>query len=180
MGRAATLPVLGPVAVLALFAGACVLPAGYYRGKFLEEGVPVEGLGALLFGWSVFLLGRAEGLGWFANVLLAAGLVRQWQGRYAAAARWAGMAAALGLWPLAVLLAGWSVDVRRWPDPALTFTLGSGDDAYAWAELRVGYFVWLTAHGLLFGLAVVCCRRYPGAEAAVAEPVGAPDRGGGK
>src|SRR5262245_24506308 len=108
MGRAATFPVLAPAAVLALFAAACVLPAGYYRGKFLEEGVTAGGLGSLLFGRSTFLLGHPEGLGWFANPLLAVGLVRQWQRRHAAAARWAGAAAALGLWPLAVLLRGWN------------------------------------------------------------------------
>lgn len=170
MGRHATFPVLGPVAVVALFAASCALPAGFYRGKYLEEGVPVEGLGALIFGWSVFFLGHPEGLGWFANVMLAAGLVRQWQRRYAAAARWAGAATALGLWPLVVLLREWNVSVREWPDPALTFTLGFGDDVYAWAELRTGYFVWVAAHGLLLCIAVVCWWRYPRVPTPAAAP----------
>lgn len=159
MSRAATLPVLGPLAVVGLLGASCTLPAGYYCGTFLEEGVSVDGVRALLVGWMTFFLGHPEGLGWLANPVVAVALFRQWQKRFASAARWAATAMALGLLPLAVLLAGWWPSVRWWPEPALTFTLGRGDDVWAWAELRVGYFVWLAAHGLLFGIAVWCWRK---------------------
>jgi uncharacterized protein (TIGR03067 family) len=156
MGREHTLPVLGPVAVLALFAGACALPAGYYEGKFLEEGVTADGLGLLAFGWSAFLIDPPVALAWLANPLLAAGLVCQWRRRFAGAAKCAGAALGLSLLPLAVLLIDWTVSVRSWPDPALVGAHGWGNEVLARAELRPGYFLWVTAHGVLFGLAAVC------------------------
>jgi hypothetical protein len=148
--------VLGPVAALGLFAGACALPAGYYQGKYLEEGVTASGAGAVAFGWSAFAIAPPVGLAWLANPLLAAGLVCQWRRRFAAAAKCAGLAAGLSLLPLGVLLSDWTAAVRWWPDPALTFTLGWRDEVLARAELRAGYFMWVTAHGLLFGLAALC------------------------
>lgn len=152
-----TFPFVGSLAVLALFAVACALPAGYYCGKFLEEGVDVVGLRAVLLGWLVLIpLGHPEGLGWFANALLVVGLVRHWKGQYASAARWAVAATLVGLCPLAILLAGWSPGVRWSPVPALTFKTMYGNEVLAEAELRVGYFVWMAAHASLFWIALVC------------------------
>lgn len=119
--------------------------------------MPAEGLGALTFGWGVIAL-NPVGFAWFANPMLAAGLVCQWRGKYAAAFLWAGAATALGLWPLAELVGFWHGAVRPWPDPALTFTLGSGDGIWAMAELRAGYFMWVAAHGLLLAITIVCWR----------------------
>jgi len=167
MADARTLPVLGPVAVLALLAGACALPAGYYQGKFLEEGIAADGLGALIFGWSTFVLGASVGLAWFANPVLAVGLIYQWRRQYAAAARCAAVAVALGLLPLAELLVDWRAAVRWWPTPALMF---EHEWPLARAELRAGYFVWLAAHGVLLAVAAVCWYWGPRADPGEAEP----------
>ncbi|HJZ89951.1 MAG TPA: hypothetical protein VKE40_03710 [Gemmataceae bacterium] len=159
MSRAQTLPVLGPVAVLGLFLGACALPAGYYRGKFLEEGVSADGWRVALFGWGALPLAGLPALAWFANPLFGAGLVCLWRGRHAAAAKCAAAATGLGLLPLGLLPVGWSASVRTWPDPALVFTHEWGDKVVAQAELQAGYFQWVTALGLQFAIAVVCWYR---------------------
>ncbi|HKB03911.1 MAG TPA: hypothetical protein VKD90_16940 [Gemmataceae bacterium] len=155
MARADTLPVIGPVAVLGLLAGSCILPAGFYQGKYLEEGVSADGFGLLVLGWSAFPIAPPVGLAWLANLLLAAGLVFQWRRRFAAAAKCAGAAVVLSLLPLEVLLFDWTAAVRMWPDPALEFTRGWDGQVLARAELRAGYFVWLAAHGVLLGLATM-------------------------
>jgi hypothetical protein len=177
---ARTLPVLGPVAVLGLFAGACALPAAYYQGKFLEEGVSAYGFSALLFGWSACIVGASAGIAWFANPALVMGLFYQSRRRFSAAARWAAAATGLALLPLAELLFDWSGSVRWWPNPALVFVREYDGVVAARAELRAGYFVWLTAHGVLLGVAVVCWYQRPGAAADPdwsrigSEPIGPP------
>jgi len=161
MSDARTLPVLGPVAVLGLVAGSCALPAGYYQGKYLEEGVSAHGYWVLLLGWSTCIFGASPGVAWFANPALVMGLYYQWRRRFAVAARWAAVAAGLAQLPLAELLVDWSASIRWWPEPALVFDARWN----ARAELRAGYFVWLAAHGLSLGVAVVCWYQRPGTAA---------------
>jgi len=165
MGREQTLPILGLIAVLALFGAACALPAGYYRGMYLEEGVAPYGWNLVLMGWMALPLYGLPVLSWFANPLLGLGLLRFWQRKYAAAARLSAVVVSLGLLPLAALAIDRPGAIRLWPNPAVMFST-----SWSEVELRIGYFVWLAAQGLLLGFAVICWRRGRGTEAVQAEP----------
>ncbi|HVK12393.1 MAG TPA: hypothetical protein VM597_26815 [Gemmataceae bacterium] len=160
MRRADTLLVLGPLAVLLLFGGACATPAAYYRGKFLEEGVTSEGLNLLLFGWFALPISPLVGLAWFANPLLASGLVAIWRRRFTGAAQFAAAATVLALLPLGHICGFGTWAVRWWPSPAVVLT-----NEWNEAEIRPGYVFWVAAHGFLMVVALIRRSRGPDAKA---------------
>jgi hypothetical protein len=137
---------LTSLGVVALIALACSIPAGYYCGKYLEEGVEIGGPQLLVIGWAAFIFEPAVGLAWVANPLLLIALIKLWRNRFASTARWAAVATAFSLFPLAVLLYGWNPVIRWSPDLALAGVLESSYGPYAGAELRLGYFLWVAAH----------------------------------
>src|SRR5262245_22411008 len=87
--------VLTSVVVLGLFGLSCWLPAGYWRGPFVEEGIEPDGWWLVLFGWRALPLLGVTGLAWFANPLLGAGLACLWGRCRGAAAALAGVAVVL-------------------------------------------------------------------------------------
>src|SRR5262245_60935060 len=145
MRRADTLPILGPIAVLSLFAASCALPAGYYQGKYLEEGVATPGWWLLAPAWMIFPLPGMLALMWFANPILLAALISSWRRNYRKSAVWAAIALVLSLLPLALVVSESGTgrfEVR--PEPAWVFPT-----EWNRTELRSGYFTWVASHGLM-------------------------------
>ncbi len=101
-------------AVVALFVPSLYLPAFWARGGFFEGGTELFGWQLLASGWFAFCVP------WLANPLLLDSQRRSWAGHGRAAAREAGLAAAMGLVPAAFVLLSW--DGR--------------------SALRVGYGLW--------------------------------------
>ncbi|HKA06618.1 MAG TPA: hypothetical protein VKD71_05125 [Gemmataceae bacterium] len=152
MSRADTLPILGPIAVLSLFSASCALPAGYYQGKYLEEGVALPGWWLLAPAWMIIPLPGMLALAWFANPALLAALVGIWRRKYRKSAVRAAIAVGLSVLPLALVVRESGTgrfEVR--PEPAWVFPT-----EWNRTELRSGYFTWVASHGFMFFIGVVC------------------------
>jgi len=152
MSRADTLPILGPIAVLSLFAASCALPAGYYEGKYLEEGVESPGWWMLAVGWMALPLAGVVAMTWFANPLLFVALWSFRRRKYGGSAVWAGIALALSLLPTARCVAeSGPGGFHLQPEPAWVFPT-----PWNRTELRSGYFTWVASHGFMYFIGVVC------------------------
>jgi hypothetical protein len=124
--------------VLGLFGLSCALPACYGEGGFLESGVVAYGCDLLAIGWFF-----GPWLAWLANPLLALALVCVWKRQEGVAAVSAGVGTGLSLTPL-YSLGGFRVpDFRLEPPIAIVF-----HDCVR--ELRLGYFLWVVSHVVLF------------------------------
>src|SRR5262245_59867750 len=66
------------VVALGLFLFACVVPAGYGEGGFLEGGVAPPGFVLLLFGWAAVLFSPWYLLAWLANPLFGVSAFFLW------------------------------------------------------------------------------------------------------
>jgi hypothetical protein len=138
MSRQFTLRWTASGAVLALFGLSCALPACYGEGGFLESGVEAYGCDLLVFGWL-----HAGGFAWLANLLLVPGVVCLGTGKDGAGALIAGVAVALSPGPLFRFDALGLGQFRLQRPFALVCWQGQ-------LELRIGYFLWVLSHSLLF------------------------------
>jgi hypothetical protein len=128
--------------ILTLFVLSCALPAGYGQGGFLDDGVELMGWRMLVFGWMI----PPFTLAWLANPLWTISLFLLWKKNSRRAAILSGAAMALCMGPLAWLTASELGEIRLNSPMAWVFQGGH-------VELRLGYFVWVGSHFMLFLLA---------------------------
>lgn len=136
------------VVALGLFAHACVSPAAYGRGGFLEGGTAPPGWLLVLFGGFLCFVSPL-GFAWLANPIGAIAAHHFWHRRWGVAALYSLLAVLLSLIPLTYMVLTRATVVLRLEAPvALTFPPGN-------LELRIGYFTWVASHLTLFAGAAV-------------------------
>jgi hypothetical protein len=156
------------VGVFGLFALSCLLPAGFWSGPFLEDGVESVGWRLVVFGWQLMPLVGPVGLAWLANPLLGAALLCVRGRNYAAATVISGIALGLSLLPLILLPNSWLGKIQLQPMPAWVFREGR-------LQFRSGYFVWVCSQGLMMLVAARWWYR-SGQQIEFREPVSPPSR----
>jgi hypothetical protein len=124
-----------------LFMLSCGLEVGHGEGGFLEDGFEPLGWQLLIYGW--MLPDPALVLTWLSNPVFLGSLVYSLRKAYAPATILAALGAACGAIPLLWVASSSSVGVRLESPVALTWMEGR-------LELRLGYFVWVASHLLMF------------------------------
>lgn len=150
---------LGIVAVLLFYCISCVLPVGYYEGKYLEEGVTASGWGLLIYGWMALPIVGLPAVGWFANPLLGAGLYLLWKSKKVRATICAATAAIVSLFPFLFFPNALHGSFQWKPMPTWVFDWYSEGVLVSARNFQLGFFIWIATHWLFLGTCLVDLRQ---------------------
>ncbi len=139
---------------LGLFCLACMLPAGYGQGGFMEDGIELTGWKLLLFGWLMLRFSVLAYLAWLGNLLWILALGCLWRRNYRGTLIASALGAVLSLVPVLLMGDPLYLTVRLSPPIALLSASGN-------LELRAGYIAWMASHFALLIAGSLLFRLHP-------------------